>query len=61
MAGVERLEEVERLRAAHLADDEPVGPHPQRRPDEVPHREGARALGVGRTRLEPDDVRLREP
>ena len=30
VAGVQRLEHVERLRAAHLADHDPVGPHPQR-------------------------------
>jgi hypothetical protein len=29
MAGVHRLKQVERLRAAHLADDDPVGPHAQ--------------------------------
>ena len=29
VAGVEGLEHVERLRPAHLADDDAVGPHPQ--------------------------------
>ena len=61
VTGVERLEHVERLAAAHLADDEAVGTHAQRGPDQRPHRDPARTLGVGRTGLEPHDVRLREP
>ena len=53
VTGVERLEEVERLGAAHLPDDDAVGSHPQRGADERPHRYAARALGVGRPSLEP--------
>ena len=33
--GVERGQQVDDLGAAHLADDEPVGPHPQRLPHQV--------------------------
>ena len=29
-AGIQREQEIERLGVAHLADDESVGPHPQR-------------------------------
>ncbi len=60
VAGVERLEEVEGLLAPDLADDQPVGPEPQRGPDERPDRDRTGALGVGRPGLEPDDVRLAE-
>ena len=60
MAGVERLEHVERLAAAHLADDDAVGTHAQRAAHEIAHADRADALGVRRTRLEPHDVRLRE-
>ena len=60
MAGVERLEHVERLAAADLADDDAVGPHAQRGAHEIAHRDRACALGVGRPRFEPHDVRLRE-
>ena len=60
MAGVHRLEHVERLGAANLADDDPVGPHAQRVPDEVADRDLALALDVLRPRLEPQDVALIE-
>ena len=60
MTGVERLQHVERLAAAHLAHDEAVGTHPQRGADELAHGDRADAFGVRRTGLEPDDVRLRE-
>ena len=35
VAGVHGLEHVEHLGAADLADDDPVGPHAERVPDEV--------------------------
>ena len=35
MAGVHGLQHVEGLGAAHLADDDAVGPHPQRVADQV--------------------------
>ena len=35
VAGVERGQQVDHLGAAHLADDQPVGPHPQRLPHQV--------------------------
>ena len=61
VAGVERLEHVERLAAADLADDDPVGAHAQRVAHEVADRDLAAALDVGRARLERDDVRLLQP
>ena len=61
VAGGQRGQHVERLRAAHLADHDPVGPHPQRVAHQPPDRDLAAALEVRRARLEPDDVRLAQP
>ena len=58
VAGVHRLQHVERLGAAHLAADDPVRPHAQRVLDQVAHRDLAGALEVGRAGLEADHVRL---
>ena len=57
---VHRLEHVERLGAADLADDDAVGPHAQRVAHEVADRDLALALDVLRARLEPHDVPLLE-
>ena len=37
--GVQRGQEVDHLGPAHLPDDQPVGPHPQRLPDQVAQRD----------------------
>ena len=58
VAGVERGQEVDHLGAADLADDQPVGSHPQRLADQRAQLDRARALDVGRPALEPDDVRV---
>ena len=58
MAGVHRLQQVEGLRSAHLADDDPLGPHAQAVLDEIAHGDLALALDVGRARLEAHDMRL---
>ena len=60
VARVHRLEHVERLGAADLADDDPIGPHAQRVPDEVADRDLAFALDVLRAGLEADHVPLGE-
>ena len=60
VARVHRLEHVERLGAADLADDDPVGPHAQRVADELADRDLALALDVLRARLEPQHVPLVE-
>ena len=60
VTGVHGLEHVEGLAATDLADDDPVGPHPQGVADEVPDADLAAALGVGRAGLEPHDVGLLE-
>ena len=52
-----RLEHVERLAAAHLADDQSVGPHPQRVAHELPDADLARALETRAARLQARDVR----
>ena len=58
VAGVHRLEHVERLGAANLADDDPVGPHAQAVPDEVADRHLALALDVRRAGLQPEHMPL---
>ena len=58
MARVHRLEHVERLRAADLADDDAVGAHAQGVADELADRDLALALDVLRPRLEPEHVPL---
>src|SRR5262245_28623716 len=60
VAGVHRLKHVQRLTGAALSDDDPVGPHPEGVADELPDRDGALALDVGRPRLERHDVLLAE-
>ena len=60
MAGVERLKHVERLRAATLPDDEPIGTHPQGVAQEIADRHVTGALGVRGPRLERYDVALAE-
>ena len=49
MAGVERLQQVKGLAAAHLAQENPIRPHPQRRLEQVANRDGrhARLLAPG--------------
>ena len=58
VAGVERLEHVERLGPAHLAHDDPVRPHAQRVAHELADRDLAAPLQVGRARLEAHHVAL---
>ena len=58
MAGVHRLQHVERLFAAHLTDDDAIGAHAQGVDDELPLLHRALAFHVGRTRLEARHVLL---
>ena len=51
VAGVHRLEQVEGLRPAHLADDDPFRSHAQAVPDEIAHGDLALALEIGRAGL----------
>ncbi len=60
VAGRHRLEHVQRLARTTLADDDPVGSHVHRVPEQVPDRDLALALQVGRARLQGDDVVLAE-
>ena len=60
VARVHRLEHVERLGAANLADDDAVGAHAQGVADEVADRDLALALDVLRARFEPQRVLLLE-
>ena len=58
VAGVHRLQHVERFFAADLADDDAVGPHTQGVAHQLPLADRALAFDVGRPRLEPHDVLL---
>jgi hypothetical protein len=61
VSGVQRREQLADLRAADLADDEPVGPHPQRLPHQVAQLDATRPLDVRRPGHQPDDVRMPRP
>ena len=56
VAGVQRLDERQHLRSAHLADDQAVGPQPQRRANELLEGHGVRAVRRRRPGLQPDQV-----
>ena len=58
MAGVHGLQEVERLRSAHFADDDPLGTHTQTVSDKVAHGDLALTLQVRRTGFQPHHMRL---
>ena len=60
MAGVHRLEHVERFAATDLSDYDSVRSHPQRGAQQRPHVDRAGPLNAGRTCLQGDDVRLRK-
>ena len=60
MAGVERLEEVGRLPAPHLAHDDVVGPVAERVADEVADRDGG-PLPRAAAGLEAEAVRPLDP
>ena len=56
MTGVEGLHERQHLRPAHLTDDEPIGPQPQRRAHELFEGDRRRAVRCRWARFEPDEV-----
>ena len=58
VAGVHRLQHVERLGAAHFADDDAIGPHAQAVAHQVALRDFAAPFDVGRARFQSHDVRL---
>jgi hypothetical protein len=60
VAGVHRLQKVEDLGSAHLADDDALGTHAQAVLDEVAHGDLALALEVRRAGFETHHVRLLE-
>ena len=60
VAGVGRLEHVQHLPAADLADDDAVGAHAKGVADELAKRDLALALHIRWARLEPDDVWARQ-
>ena len=63
MAGVERLQQVERFRTAHLADEDAIGTMAERRAHQVGDGHGGHRLFLAErhlrsSRLEPNEVRL---
>src|SRR6476659_576793 len=58
VARVHGLEHVEGFARTALPDDDPVWPHPQGVAHQLPDRDGALALDVGRPRFERDHVLL---
>ncbi|MDQ1465393.1 MAG: hypothetical protein QOC73_2334 [Actinomycetota bacterium] len=58
LADVESGQQVDTLGAAYFADDKSVGTHPQRLTNQRPQIDGAGALDVRRSRLEPDEMRM---
>ena len=58
VTSVHRLQHVERLAGADLADDDPVGTHAKRVLDEVALSDLATPLDIGRPSLEAHNVRL---
>ena len=61
MTRVHRLEHVERLTAARLTDDDPVGSHAQGVAHEVTDGDRTLALEIGRPVLHAQHVHLVEP
>src|SRR5579872_3317169 len=60
MAGIHRLQQIERFGSAHFADDDALGPHAQAVLDEIAHGDLAGAFEIGRPRLQAHDMRLLE-
>jgi len=58
VTGVHGLKHVKSFAATNLANDDPVRSHAQAVPQQIPLRDLALALEVGRARLQADDVRL---
>ena len=58
MAGVHRLEHIECLARAAFAQNDPVGPHPQRVFDQIALADLAASFDVGRAGFQPGDVLL---
>ncbi len=58
MAGVHRLQHVDRFFAADLAEDDPIRTHTEGVDYQLPLPHGALAFNVWRARFQPDDVLL---
>ena len=58
VTGVHSLQHVQSLAAAHLPDDQPVGTHPHRMPNQLAQRDGFLAAGK---RFQAADVILLQP
>ena len=58
VAGVHRLQQIERLGAAHFADDDAFRAHTQAVAHQIAHMNGAIAFKIGRAGFEPHHVGL---
>ena len=60
MARVHGLQQIERFRSAHLADDDALRPHAQAVADQIAHGDFTLTLQVGRARFQAHDMGLLE-
>jgi len=58
--GIERLEQIERLTTAHFPNDHAIGTVAEGRPQQIANGDRGR-VRLGSPRLEPHDVRVRQP
>ena len=56
MARIQGLQHINGLRGAHLSHDDPVGPHPKSRLDQIPDRHRSGAFHVGVPCLQADQI-----
>ena len=56
VAGIHRLQHVQSRSVTHLADDDPVRSHPQRRPDQIPDTDLQVSFQIRVPRFQTDDV-----
>ena len=56
MACVHRLQHINRFAAADLADDDAIGPHPKRGPNQLPDRDLTLALHIRIARFKTDEI-----
>ena len=61
VAADHRLDHVQRLAAADLAHDDPVGPHAERVDEQLPHVQPAAAVAVGLLGLQVQAMLLDQP
>ena len=58
MPGIHCLQYIQRLRASALPNDNALGAHAKRRPDQIADRDRRNAFCIGIARLKPHQIRL---